>query len=68
MALHDLQKTQVQLVQAEKLATLGQLVAGVAHEINNPVTFIYSNYFLFQEIYKGTPRNKLSWLKLMTDD
>lgn len=42
-ALEDLKQAQVQLVQSEKMSSLGQLVAGIAHEINNPVNFIYGN-------------------------
>ncbi|AFY58456.1 putative ATPase [Rivularia sp. PCC 7116] len=42
-ALQELQCTQTQLVQAEKMSGLGQLVAGIAHEFNNPVSFIYCN-------------------------
>ncbi len=41
--MHRLQQTQTQLVQSEKMASLGQLTAGIAHEINNPINFMASN-------------------------
>jgi signal transduction histidine kinase len=46
---HALQQAQVQLVQQEKLSTLGELIAGIAHEMNNPIGFITNNIPPLQE-------------------
>ena len=51
--LHNLKETQAQLIQTEKMSSLGQLVARVAHEINNPVNFIYGNLTHVNEYILG---------------
>lgn len=52
-ALQELQQAQTQLVQTEKMYSLGQLVAGVAHEIDNPVNFIHGNLIHVGEYTKA---------------
>ncbi|MEW6492639.1 MAG: PAS domain S-box protein [Cyanobacteriota bacterium] len=58
--LHQLKRTQAQLIQNEKMVSLGQMVAGIAHEINNPVSFIYGNVTYANEY----AQNLLNLIKL----
>jgi two-component system NtrC family sensor kinase len=44
----ELKQTQTQLVQAEKMSSLGQMVAGIAHEINNPLSFVHNNLYIIK--------------------
>jgi len=60
LALLKLQKTQAQLIESEKKSSIGQLVAGIAHEINNPVSFIYGNI----DFAKGYLNDLLDLLRL----
>jgi signal transduction histidine kinase len=52
VTLCELQQAQTQLIQAEKMSSLGQMVAGIAHEINNPISFIFGN-LTYTEEYTG---------------
>ena len=62
--LWELQQAQTQLVQAEKMSSLGQMVAGIAHEINNPVSFIFGN-LTYTEEYTG---NLMKLLQMYRDE
>ncbi len=54
--LQALQQTQAQLIQSEKMSSLGQMVAGIAHEINNPISFIYGNIPYVERYLQDTLR------------
>jgi two-component system sensor histidine kinase HupT/HoxJ len=72
---HDeLKRTQQQLLQSEKMASLGKLVAGVAHELNNPISFVLGNVHAMQRytprmkryldaVHNGTPQDLLDKLR-----
>lgn len=52
----ELERLQAQIIHSEKMASLGQLAAGVAHELNNPVGFIYGNLDVLNQIIVGITR------------
>ncbi len=63
-AYRELREAQDQLLHAEKLSSLGRLVAGVAHEINNPISFVYGN-LVHLERYVGRLRSLLAFFDLL---
>lgn len=67
-AMEELKDTQSQLIQAEKLSSLGQLTAGVAHEINNPINFVYAGANTLKDVVEDLTGliSKYSELKLDT--
>jgi signal transduction histidine kinase len=63
-SLQDLQATQAQLVHSEKMSSLGRLVGGIAHEINNPISFIYGNL----SHVKSYTQTLSGWVRSLRDD
>ncbi|WP_371357353.1 ATP-binding protein [Hydrocoleum sp. CS-953] len=53
---NDLQKAQVQLVQQEKLSSLGEMISGIGHELNNPIHFIVNNIEPLEEYITGVSK------------
>ena len=63
-ALNSLKELQVQLIQEDKMASVGQLSAGIAHEINNPLGFVSSNFNTLKKYFDKLSENILEYRKL----
>ncbi|HLG20898.1 MAG TPA: ATP-binding protein [Bdellovibrionota bacterium] len=64
---NELKHTQAQLVHSEKMSALGQMVAGIAHELNNPINFISGNLDSMEE-YSGQLRNSVEAIRKIVSD